>query len=250
MKAIILAAGRGSRMGRYSDERPKCLVEVAGKPLLEWQIAALRGAGITDIAVVRGYRGETFENRGVSLFDNPRWAQTNMVMSLAAAAPWLRQEACIISYADIFYPAQAVRSLIQAEDGIAMTYDVNWLELWSARFEDPLSDAETFKLDGQSRVVEIGRKAKSLDEIQGQYMGLLKITPEGWGWIEELLAEAGPEAADKLDMTTLLNRLISAGRAVRGVAFNGFWGECDNPSDLTVYEAMTDLPERLADGSR
>ena len=85
MKAIILAAGRGSRMKDLTDERPKCLVELRGKPLLEWQLEALREAGINEIAIVTGYKRELLVNRGLTEFHNPRWAETQMVSSLACA---------------------------------------------------------------------------------------------------------------------------------------------------------------------
>src|SRR5271170_858602 len=90
MRALILAAGRGSRMGRLSDDRPKCLIELDGKPLIERQIAALRRGGADEIGVVRGYRAETIEFPGLAYFTNERWAETNMVMSIAAAAQWLQ----------------------------------------------------------------------------------------------------------------------------------------------------------------
>ena len=90
MRALILAAGRGSRMGALGDDRPKCLVELDGKPLLERQRAALARGGADEIGIVRGYRSDMLNLPGITCFDNPRWAETNMVMSLAAAAEWLR----------------------------------------------------------------------------------------------------------------------------------------------------------------
>ncbi|HEY9841671.1 MAG TPA: NTP transferase domain-containing protein, partial [Candidatus Obscuribacterales bacterium] len=79
MKAIILAAGRGSRMQGLSEAQPKCLTRLGDRPLLEWQLGALRQAGITETAVVKGYRGELLERPDLYGFENPRWAQTNMV---------------------------------------------------------------------------------------------------------------------------------------------------------------------------
>ncbi len=76
MKAIILAAGRGSRMKSLTEERPKCLVELAGKALLDWQLEALREAGVSEIAIVTGYKRELLANRGLVEFYNPRWAET------------------------------------------------------------------------------------------------------------------------------------------------------------------------------
>ncbi len=62
MRGLILAAGRGSRMVAATADRPKGLVELGGTALLDWQLAALRGAGIQEIGLVRGYRGETPEH--------------------------------------------------------------------------------------------------------------------------------------------------------------------------------------------
>ena len=114
MKAIILAAGRGSRMKNLTDERPKCMVELHGKSLLEWQLQALREAGVDDIAIVTGYKREMFSQWKLKEFHNPRWAETNMVSSLACAYEWLEAEPCIVSYSDIFYDATAVTSLMAA----------------------------------------------------------------------------------------------------------------------------------------
>ncbi len=110
MRGLILAAGRGSRMGALGDDRPKCLVELNGRPLLDRQIAALRRGGVDEIGVVRGYRAEILNFPGLTYFDNPRWAQTNMVMSLTAAASWLRVGPVIVSYADIFYRSNLVQA--------------------------------------------------------------------------------------------------------------------------------------------
>src|ERR1700730_14105845 len=98
MRALILAAGRGSRLGALAQGRPKCLVKLANKPLIERQIAALRGGGASSIGIVRGYLGETINIAGVTYFDNARWVETNMVTSLATAAVWLRSEPVVVSY--------------------------------------------------------------------------------------------------------------------------------------------------------
>ena len=244
MKAIILAAGRGSRLGDLTEGKPKCLVEIFGRPLLYWQLAALRKAGISDIAIVRGYQGHTLEGFGTSLFDNPRWAETNMVMSLAAAGVWLCECPCVISYADIFYAPRAVRSLITDTTPFSLTYDNNWHTLWSQRFENPLDDAETFRAGSDGRIQTIGGKPKTIADVQGQYMGLLKIAPEGWNWVTALLADLGA-AADTLDMTGMIGRLIERGCSIQGIPYNGLWGEIDNPSDIAIYQKMAGLPDRL-----
>jgi choline kinase len=238
MRGLILAAGRGSRMVAATSDRPKALVELGGAALLDWQMAALRAGGIAGIGLVRGYRGEAFAGRGLALFDNPRWAETNMVMSLAAARAWLEADTCVVSYADIFYPAEAVRRLVAAEGDIVLAYDPDWLALWSRRFADPLADAETFRIDADSRVIEIGGRTGRVADIQGQYMGLFRLTPAGWRRIAAHLDACEPAPRAKLDVTGLLARLIASGIEVRGVPVPGPWGEVDQPSDLTLYETM------------
>ncbi|WP_454562292.1 phosphocholine cytidylyltransferase family protein [Pseudomonas sp. AIG] len=237
MKAIILAAGRGSRMKSLTDERPKCLVELRGKPLLEWQLESLRAAGISDIAVVTGYRRELLAERGLSEFHNPRWAETNMVSSLACAESWLEGQPCIVSYSDIFYSPVAVQSLINSDAALAVTYDPNWLQLWTERFGDPLLDAETFRLTATHTLAEIGNKPQSVDDVQGQYMGLLRFTPEGWAEVVRLRAELSPQQRDSMHMTNTLQRVIDAGRVpIEAVAYTGEWGEVDSSEDLSVYQ--------------
>lgn len=237
MKAIILAAGRGSRMKSLTDERPKCLVELRGKPLLEWQLESLRAAGISDIAVVTGYKRELLAGRGLSEFHNPRWAETNMVSSLACAESWLQGEPCIVSYSDIFYSPVAVQSLINCEATLAVTYDPNWLQLWTERFGDPLLDAETFRLSATNTLAEIGNKPQSVDDVQGQYMGLLRFTPEGWAEVVRLRSELSPQQRDSMHMTNTLQRVIDAGRVpIEAVAYTGEWGEVDSSEDLSVYQ--------------
>jgi choline kinase len=238
MRAIILAAGRGSRMGSLGNERPKCLIELGGKPLIERQVAALRAGGIDEVGVVRGYRPEMIALPDITYFDNPRWAESNMVTSLAVAADWLHVGSVIVSYADIFYRRELVRRLATAAGDLVISYDRNWRMLWSRRFADPLSDAETFRIDEAGVLVEIGGKTRNIEEIKGQYMGLLKFTPPAWREVESLRAELEPAARDRLDMTGLLRRLLGHGFPIATLGTEGNWGEIDNPDDLELYERM------------
>jgi choline kinase len=238
MKALILAAGRGSRMGERTDDRPKCLVEVGGRSLLSRQVAALRGGGATELGIVRGYRAASISVDGACYFENPRWSSTNMVQSLATARAWLATAPTLVSYSDIFYSRELVARLAAAAGDLVVAYDLEWLALWQRRFADPLSDAETFRTDADGRLREIGAKARSLEEIRGQYMGLLKFTPPAWQAVERQLAALEPAARDKLDMTSLLRLLLAADFPISTLSTRGQWGEVDNPSDIAVYEAM------------
>lgn len=238
MRAIILAAGRGSRMEHYTEQLPKCMVQLNNRPLLDYQVQAIRSAGIQQIGIVCGYAKEKINHNDIThKFENPIWQTSNMVRSLLSASQWLQEEDCIVSYSDIFYDLEAVRSLMCCADNIVITYDSNFLKLWSKRFSNPLSDLETFQLDKDNNLKEIGSRANSLEEIQGQYMGLLKFTPEGWREVLSLLLEFNNEQINKLDMTSLLKLLLKAQIKIHAVPFSGKWGEVDHPSDLVLYES-------------
>jgi len=240
MKAIILAAGRGSRMKKLTDESPKCLVKLGGKTLLDWQLDAFKNAGISQIAIVTGYKREFLANRGLEEFYNARWAETNMVSSLACANAWLMEGPCIVSYSDIFYCIRAVTLLMEKPMPLAITYDPNWLALWTRRFGDPLLDAETFKLNLDNTVSEIGNKPKSVEEIHGQYMGLLRFEPEGWVEILRICAALTSVESDRIHMTWVLQKIIESGKvSVNAISYNGEWGEVDSVKDLEAYHTET-----------
>jgi choline kinase len=238
MRAVILAAGRGSRMSGLTEDRPKCLVELARQPLIRRQIAALRGGGVSTIGIVRGYLGTKINIEDVTYFENPRWGETNMVMSLVAAATWLQSDSVVISYADIFYERDVVRDLATSSGDLVVAYDRRWRSLWARRFVDPLSDAETFRTDARGDLIDIGRRTTQIDEIQGQYMGLLKFTPQAWRAVEAVLAAADAKTRDAMDMTTLLRALLDSGFRIGTVAIAGQWGEIDSSDDLELYEKM------------
>ncbi|MCX6879201.1 MAG: phosphocholine cytidylyltransferase family protein [Verrucomicrobia bacterium] len=247
MKAIILAAGRGSRLGNLTDDCPKCLVPVAGTPLLQRQLNALREAGISEIGIVRGYLAGRINLPGLHTFDNPRWHETNMVMSLVCAHEWMSSTTCVVSYSDIVYGPSAVQSLLTTPGDIAITFDPRWRELWEARFENPLEDAETFRINDRGILLEIGARAQQIEDIQGQFMGLLKFSPPGWNAVESFLKAFPPQCRDRLDMTSMLSGLIASGFEIHTTPISEPWFELDNERDLVVCESyLSNLP-RLAD---
>jgi L-glutamine-phosphate cytidylyltransferase len=251
MRAVILAAGRGSRMGHLGDDRPKCLVELEGKPLIERQIAALRRGGVDEIGVVRGYRAEMIDFPDLSYFANERWSETSMVMSLAAASPWLRSGPVIVSYADIFFRSELVRGLAGAPGQLVVAYDRAWRRLWIRRFADPLADAETFRVDAAGQLLEIGGKTTRIDDIEGQYIGLLKFTPPAWSAVEALLSALDAPIRDRLDVTGLVRRLLTGEQLSIGTfGTEGQWGEIDNPQDVALYQKMVREGELLLEDAR
>ena len=244
MKAIILAAGRGARMREHSSSRPKCLTGLAGKALLQWQLEALRDAGIDDIAVVCGYLAQTLQAAPMPVaytpLLNPDWEDTNMPASLLCAAEWAQNAPCIVAYADIVYPAGHIRALMGNTLPIALCYDTQWERLWRLRFTDPLSDAESFRQEN-GLLRKIGEKTRDMADIQGQYMGLLHVTAGGWAAIHNFF-QKNPEHRATLDMTGLLRHLLLLNLPIAAVPVTGKWCEVDSPEDLACYaRAMQSL---------
>jgi choline kinase len=134
--------------------------------------------------------------------------------------------------------SSALSLLVNCAAPLALTYDFNWLAAWQKRFDDPLLDAETFRLKSDGALSEIGNKPRSVEEIDGQYMGLLRFTPESWKELSRIRADMGDLKRDRMQMTGALQKVIDAGRMpVYAVRYDGSWGEIDTPDDLIIYEA-------------
>lgn len=232
-KGLILAAGRGSRMGKSTERSHKCLTVLKGRTLLDWQLSALRKAGIKDITVVRGYRSEMLQG-DFNTAENPRWSETNMVATFFCAPKFNTDT--IVSYSDIVYSNKHIEDLMEQEGDIVITADNKWFNLWSARFENPLEDAETFKTAGNI-LIEIGKKNDKMENIQAQYMGLLKFSPKGWSIASQLFNSLEKERQDKLDMTSFLSMLINQ-TEIKVTFVEGKWCEVDCCNDVETYERI------------
>lgn len=231
-RAVILAAGRGSRMGESTANSHKCLTLLQNKTLLNWQLDALNAAGIKDIIVVRGYKSEMLTGE-FKVAENSRWAHTNMVASLFCAPPFKGDT--IISYSDIVYKSDHIVSLLNINSDFAITADIAWLKLWKERFENPEEDAETF-VSENGRLIEIGGKTKNIQQIQAQYMGLLKFSEIGWQAASKIFNSFSTEKQDKMDMTSFLSELLNRKIEISIALVNGGWCEVDNNNDVITYE--------------
>ena len=132
-----------------------------------------------------------------------------------------------------------MQGLIETPGEIVICYDRHWRSLWTRRFSDPLADAETFRVASAGELVEIGGKTTDIDTIEGQYMGLLKLTPRAWNSVEAFLGTLASASRDRLDMTGLLRRLVVQKIiSIRTFGTDGQWGEIDNPGDVDLYHGM------------
>ena len=246
MKVIILAAGQGTRLRPYTDHRPKCMVELAGISLLHRQLAVLHAGGIADrdIALVGGYRQDKLLADGIRQFTNPRYDQTNMVGTLFCAEAFIQpDEELLICYGDILYEPEVLSAIRLGEGDITLAADLEWKRLWSLRMDNPLGDAETFKMN-QGQVIELGKKPKDYNEVQAQYMGLIRVSATRvQAFIDFYHALDNQEIYDGKDfdnmyMTSLIQALIDANWDVRPALVHNGWIEVDSSSELELYEKL------------
>jgi choline kinase len=246
-RLIVLAAGQGTRLRPYTDHVPKCMVPLHGRPLLHWQLDAARHAGIDDVAVVSGYRADALEAMGAATRFNNAYATTNMVRSLWSAAD-LFGDGFLMAYGDIVYEPRVLEALRQSPHDIAIVVDRAWLQYWRMRSDDVLADAESLRLDADGRVREVGQKARTVAEIQGQYIGMVAFRGEGLARAKALYqaADAGTldaplsatRSLDTLYMTDFLQALIDRDVPVHAVIVDGGWLEVDTTGDLELAHQL------------
>ena len=245
MRAIILAAGSGTRLQPITDEIPKCLVELGGISILKRQINVLRTAGIDDITVVAGYRADQIDFPEVKKIINPDYATTNMVATLFCAEKTMTGGSdLLITYGDIVYEMKVLDKLLQCPESVCITFDRNWKAYWQMRMANVLDDAETLKLDSENRILELGKKPKSVQEIEGQYMGLIKVNAllienfiDAYRSMDQTCLYDG-KVFSEMYMTSFLQYLIDSNWHVQGVPVHGGWLEIDSVQDINTYEDL------------
>jgi L-glutamine-phosphate cytidylyltransferase len=250
-KAIIVAAGRGRRLGPSTEDIPKCMVEVGGRPILHWQLEALAAASVRDVVMVRGYRGDRIDPGPwpVRFVDNPAWAENNILASLMYAEAEF-DGGFYFSYCDIVY-AKSVTSRLAATIGSAagsLIIDRRWADAYTGRTLHPVSEAELTSVDpAQDQVLQVGKGAVPPSSAVGEFIGLAYFSSEGAkalaaAW-HEALRHGGLEApfgrAKSLRqayLTDALNAMASTGSRLRPVYIDGEWREIDTEQDLAAAE--------------
>jgi choline kinase len=245
VQAVILAAGRGSRLGDLTSDRPKPLLPLAGVPLLQRLLASLREAGLAPVTIVTGYRASLVSAHapGCATIRNPRWRHTGIAASLLAAADagTLARDDTIITYADIVAEPGVFTATAGAPAApVLIPVNTRWLPLWQARMPDPLSDAERLILGDGGTLLDIGGIPASLDEVHAQFMGIVRLTPAGAASLAGFYrhAMARQDDAARWDTTTLLAAWLRSGGTAATVPVAGGWLEVDTPADRDRYETL------------
>lgn len=260
-KAIIVAAGRGRRLGPNTAEIPKCMVPVAGRPILHWQMRALEAAQIDELVMVRGYLGDRIApaRPGVRFVENPAWPENNILASLLYAAHEL-DGGFVFSYSDIVYAPAVAKRLVDfvataaasgPQTDVALVVDRRWQDSYLGRTEHPVGEAELARVEsGEAgdRVTRVGKQAVPAEEAAGEFIGLAWFSSAGADALRQVwnqaLAQGGLEAPfgraptlRQAYLTDALNAMVQTGACLRPVFIDGQWREIDTSQDLARAEA-------------
>lgn len=237
---IILAAGRGSRLNKLTQKRPKALVKLNGKPIFDHLLDNLKYFNLKKITAVLGYKNNLFRKYKIKKIVNKNWKKTNMVYSLFKAYKILNKSDSLIFYSDIIFNKNIITSLLKnTKYDITLPYNANWRKSWKKRYAKPLEDLESFKINKKNILLEIGNKPKKYSDINGQYMGILKIKKKGAEKMFIFYKSINKKVREKLSMTEFLNLLLIKKILKISVIKSKFeWHEIDTFKDLKVTKKI------------
>ena len=235
--AVILAATRGSALGVLTADRPKCMVDIRGEPLLVRLVATLKECGVHRLTVVRGYRKEAIALSGVDYADNDAFETTGEIASLATALDKLDGH-CLVVYGDILFRRHILDGLLAAPGDIVVAVDALWhLRLQKGReaLRDLVAATRNFSPDYlDDRPVGLRAIGPDLPpaDIAGEWIGLARFTPAGTVALRAEIARLDAEGLLKTaGMPELLTRL--ARRQEINVHYvTGQWLDVDDLVDL------------------
>lgn len=247
MKAIILAAGSGTRLKKYTQELPKGMLEIFGKPLIQHQIESYRRNGINDITIVTGFCADKINFPGTRKIHNPHFASTNMVESLFCASEYIEGE-LIISYADILFEDHVLKAAIRHAGNIGVVVDTDWKDYWYARYGKVDFDTESLSINEHGSIHELGTENPHLDTIDGRYVGLIRLSPLGADYFRRVYSKGKEKFSgevwlngrtfEKIYMTDFLQKIINNNQEVLPIRIERGWLEFDTNED---YENIINM---------
>ena len=243
MKAIILAAGSGTRLGHYTKEIPKALVDINGKSIIERQIELFKKNGITEIFVVRGYKKEKFCLEDITFIDNENFANNNQLASLVLAQNRISGNVLIL-YGDLLFEQSILDQILMSNSDISVTIDLKWKEHC---YENRNNQFPAMAEIENDKVVHISEN-KSLirKKLCGEFFGIIKLSSEGSKILTDIIEKAKHNKGKFHDSDSfvmgkipdIIEEIIELGFVVKPIFVNGKWFEVDTILDLEKAKTM------------
>jgi choline kinase len=249
-RAILIAAGRGKRLGPHTEEIPKCMVQVGSRPILGWVWRALEAVGVEELVVIRGYRGDVLESfvktlvPKVTFVDNTEWQTNNVLLSMMCARQYLDQPT-YLTYSDIIFTPAVTRAAAASTAEIGLVIDRDFRSIYEGRTEHPLDEGEVSDLMPDGSVARVGKKALPPAEAIGEYIGLARLGARGVAAVANSLDQLAHRFVGKEHepfmraatyrnayQTDLWQTMIDGGIRIDPVLVDGQWREIDTGQDL------------------
>jgi len=241
MNLILLAAGKSSRI--YNKiKKNKCLININQKSLIRNIIDSAYKNKIEKIDIITGFKPNNIKKdlknyKKIRFINNSKYSSTDMVYSALLGLKKIKIDT-IISYTDIIYKDKIFKILSSnSKKFITIPYIKNWKQVWKKRKKDIFDDAETFKVDSNSNLKEIGNKInkKNLKSINGQFMGIIFIPSS---LIQKTINKYKAYKNKKLQFTGFINMLVKDKVRVKCLEYNDFWYEIDDIEDFKNYKKI------------
>jgi len=239
-KALIIAAGLGSRLKGHTENKPKCMLDFGGKTLLQRQLLSYKKNGVEDISLVRGYKKNKINYKGIKYFDNNDFKDNNILNSLFYAEEAIDGN-FIISYSDILFEPFVVKRIMESDHDISVIVDIDWRNYYVDRKDHPLSEAENVMFNSNNEVIKIGKIASEKEEVHGEFIGMIKLNQRGckifkqnFHRVKKLFWDKPFQRAEtfqKAYLTDMIQELVDIGVKVHCVVIKRGWKEIDTVED-------------------
>jgi len=235
-RALVLAASRGSELAGLTDERPKVMLPIGGRPLLQRLVGAFKTQHVNDITVIAGYKAEAIDVPGVSIVVNPQFATTGELASLGCAEHLFGDD-MVVLYGDLLFRDYILHDLLDCPDDLVVVVD-SALETthksgapdfaWCSRADDRSLLDQDVLLEHVDD--DAGWRAGG---PQGRWIGMLRVRGAGRARLAGALAELrGRADFARLGIPDLLNHLVAQGQPVRVQYVHGHWLDVNALADI------------------
>ena len=246
MKAIIIAAGTGTRLGKNDSKLPKALLEVNDQTILSRQISILKKMGIEEIIVITGPYAEKFPSIDVTYVNDHDHDKHDILGSLIVAKDYIKGDT-VITYSDILFDTITLEQIIQQECDVGIAIDMDWKKAYEGRTLHPSTEAENVLLDDDKNILKVQKNIKSREENVGEFLGLIKLSSHGSKILtdkfEYLLANHtgtfhNAASLKKAYFTDFIQELVNSKIVVTPIFISGKWCEIDTNQDLERAQKM------------
>ena len=227
-KAVLLAAGRGTRMRELTNELPKPMIEVRGKPVLHHMVEGLRAAGVREFLIIVGYRAESVQNffgdgsrYNIQIQYATQVVQDGTGRVVDLARNFVGDSPFVLNYGDILVDPANYKRLVDLPRGVEAIISVT-------RGEDVSKGGAAF-LNDRMELVDLLEKPKPGQASSPWYnAGLYAFRPS----IFDFTAKLKPSSRGEYELTDAIRELAHSGKKVKALELTGEWADVRDPEIL------------------